>query len=208
MNKLRLEAMSDGVFAIAMTLLVFQVHIPTIPDGAYSVLGLWNALIDILPLISSYVVSFTVIAMYWTSHHAMFHFFTKSVNRTLVQINFLYLMLLAFVPFSTELLGTYSTNILALWVYGANIIALGSTAYGMFMYAIHSHEVDMHDVPHRTITQAKIRILLTPSFALLSMFVAFISTPLAFLLFVFPVIFNLIPGSLDRSERFLGITIR
>ena len=208
MNKLRLEAMSDGVFAIAMTLLVFQVHVPTIADGAYSVLGLWNALVDILPLITSYVVSFTVIAMYWTSHHAMFHFFTKSVDRTLVQINMLYLMLLAFVPFSTQLIGAYSTNILAVWVYGLNIIALGGTAFGMFMYAIHSREVDMHDVPNRTITQAKIRLLLTPAFALLAMIAAFVSSGFAFLLFVFPVIFNLIPGSLDRAERFLGITIK
>ncbi len=200
--------MSDGVFAIAMTLLVFQVHVPTIADGAYSVLGLWNALVDILPLITSYVVSFTVIAMYWTSHHAMFHFFTKSVDRTLVQINMLYLMLLAFVPFSTQLIGAYSTNILAVWVYGLNIIALGGTAFGMFMYAIHSREVDMHDVPNRTITQAKIRLLLTPAFALLAMIAAFVSSGFAFLLFVFPVIFNLIPGSLDRAERFLGITIK
>ena len=200
--------MSDGVFAIAMTLLIFQIHVPAISDGAYSVLGLWNALVDILPLITSYVVSFTVIAMYWTSHHAMFHFFTKNVNRTLVQINMLYLMLLAFVPFSTHLIGTYSTNILALWVYGLNIIALGGVAFGMFMYAIHSKEVDMHDVPKRTITQAKIRLLLTPTFALLAMIAAFISSGLAFLLFVFPVIFNLMPGSLDRAERFFGITIR
>lgn len=200
--------MSDGVFAIAMTLLVFQVHVPTIADGAYSVLGLWSALVDILPLITSYVVSFTVIAMYWTSHHAMFHFFTKSVDRTLVQINMLYLMLLAFVPFSTQLIGAYSTNILAVWVYGLNIIALGGTAFGMFMYAIHSREVDMHDVPNRTITQAKIRLLLTPAFALLAMIAAFVSSGFAFLLFVFPVIFNLIPGSLDRAERFLGITIK
>lgn len=117
-------------------------------------------------------------------------------------------MLLAFVPFSTQLIGAYSTNILAVWVYGLNIIALGGTAFGMFMYAIHSREVDMHDVPNRTITQAKIRLLLTPAFALLAMIAAFVSSGFAFLLFVFPVIFNLIPGSLDRAERFLGITIK
>ncbi len=208
MNKLRLEAMSDGVFAIAMTLLIFQVHVPTIPDGAYSVLGLWKSLVQLVPAIASYVVSFSVIAMYWTSHHAMFHFFTKSVNRTLVQINMLYLMILAFVPFSTELLGTYHTNILAIWVFGMNIIALGAVAYGMFLYAIHSKEVDMHDVPHRTMTQAKIRLLLTPSFAFLALLVAIMSAPLAFLLFIFPIVFNLIPGSLDSTEQFFGITIR
>ena len=57
-------------------------------------IGLWNGLLHLVPQIASYVVSFTVIAMYWTSHHALFHFFTKTVNRTFVQLNMLYLMLL------------------------------------------------------------------------------------------------------------------
>ena len=208
MNKIRVEALSDGVFAIAMTLLVIEVHVPHIADGAYSAIGLWSALGTLFPMFASYVVSFTVIAMYWTSHHAMFHFFTKNVNRTMVQINMLYLMFLAFIPFSTELLGTYPTNILAIWVYGANIILMGVTAFGMFLYAQRSKEIEMHDLEHRTMTQAKIRILLTPLFAFLAMIVAFVSIPLAFMLFVFPVIFNLIPGTLNATEKFLGITIR
>lgn len=200
--------LSDGVFAIAMTLLVIEVHVPDVVDGAYSWIGLWSGLVDLFPMVASYVVSFTVLAMYWTSHHAMFHFFTKNVNRTLLQLNMLYLMFLAFIPFSTELLGTYPSNILAIWVYGSNIILMGITAFGMFMYAQRSKEIEMHDLEHRTMTQAKIRILLTPAFALLAMLVAFVSIPIAFLLFVFPVIFNLMPGTLNATERFFGVTIR
>ncbi len=208
MNKARVEAISDGIFAISMTLLVIEVHVPHVADGAYSWIGLWGGITDILPMIASYVVSFTVLAMYWTSHHAMFHFFTKNVNRAMLQINMLYLMFLAFIPFSTELLGTYPTNVLAVWIYGANIICMGLTAFGMLLYAQRSHEIEMHDLEHRTMTQAKIRILLTPAFALLAMIVAFVSIPCAFLLFIFPVIFNLIPGTLNATEKFLGITIR
>lgn len=208
MNKARIETLSDGVFAIVMTILIFQIHVPVIPDGAYSVLGLWNALADIVPQIASYAVSFTVLAMYWTSHHALFHFFAKSVNRALLQLNMIYLMVLAFIPFSTDLLGTYNNNELAVWVYGLNIIFVGAAAYGMFAYALYSKEIDMHDISSRMITQAKIRSLLTPLFATLALFVSLFSPHLAFAFFIFPVIFNLVPGSLDATERFLGITIR
>ncbi len=208
MNKARLEALSDGVFAIAMTLLVIEVHVPDIVDGEYSVLGLWNGLLHLFPSIASYIISFTVLAMYWTSHHALFHFFAKTVNRPLVQLNMLYLMLLAFLPFSTALLGTYHTNVLALWFYGIHIILLGVIAYGMFIYALSSAEIDRHEVSHRGITQAKIRLLLTPSFALIAIIVGVFWPSIAFALFIVPVIFNLIPGSLDKAERYLGITIR
>lgn len=191
-----------------MTILIFEIHVPVIADGRYSLIGLWTALWEASPHIASYVVSFTVLAMYWTSHHALFHFFTRSVDRLLLQLNMLYLMCLAFIPFSTDLLGTYHTNVLAVWIYGANIIAMGAIAYVMFLYAVHSKKVDLHDISSRTITQAKIRILLTPSFALLAMIASCFSTIFAFPLFMMPVIFNLIPGSLDAAERFLGITLR
>lgn len=208
MNKARIEALSDGVFAIAMTILVIEIHVPEITDGGYSMIGLWSALTHLFPSIASYVVSFTVLAMYWTSHHALFHFFTKTVNRTLLQLNMLYLMLLALIPFSTALLAAYHTNLLAVWVYGANIIAMGLAQFLLFYYALHTDEVAMRDISSRTITQAKIRVMLTPSFALLAMIAAIFSAPLAFFFFMFPVLFNLIPGSLDATERFLGIQIR
>ncbi len=208
MNKARIEALSDGVFAIAMTILVIEIHVPEITDGGYSMIGLWSALTHLFPSIASYVVSFTVLAMYWTSHHALFHFFTKTVNRTLLQLNMLYLMLLALIPFSTALLAAYHTNLLAVWVYGANIIAMGLAQFLLFYYALHTDEVAMRDISSRTITQAKIRVMLTPSFALLAMIAAIFSAPLAFFFFMFPVLFNLIPVSLDATERFLGIQIR
>ena len=63
MNKARVEALSDGVFAIAMTLLVIEVHVPHIEDGGYSWIAMWNALSRLMPMIASYIISFTVISM-------------------------------------------------------------------------------------------------------------------------------------------------
>jgi uncharacterized membrane protein len=208
MNKARIEALSDGVFSIAMTILIIEIHVPVVADGAYSLLGMWNALSGLLPAVASYAVSFTVLAMYWTSHHALFHFFTKTVDRTLLQLNMLYLMLLVFIPFSTALLSNYHTNLVAVWLYGVNIIAMGVAQYILFIYAIRSKEIERHNISSRMITQAKVRILLTPSFAFLAMLIAIISEPLAFFMFIFPVVFNLVPGSLNATERFFGITIR
>lgn len=207
MNKARIEALSDGVFAIAMTLLVIEIHVPLLESGVNSINGLWSALLHLLPSIASYVVSFSILAMYWTSHHALFHFFTKTVNRTLLQLNMLYLMILALIPFSTALLASYHDNLLAIWIYGLNIILMGAAQFCIMLYALNSKEIEIHDVGPRTLKQAKIRTLLTPSFALLAMIAAVVSPALSFVLFIFPIVFNLIPGTLDATERFLGISL-
>lgn len=208
MNKARLEALSDGVFAIVMTILILNVHIPNVPDGAYSVLGLWNALTGLFPLIMSYMVAFTVLALYWTSHHAFFHFFTKTVDRTLTQLNMLFLMFLVFIPFTSELLGMYQKNIVAVWVFGANILVLGAVAYGMYAYSLASEKVELFPMTHHEKVQTMVRILLTPAFALIAMIVAFFSIPLAFLFLIVPVIFNLIPNTLGDVERMCGLEIK
>ncbi len=207
MNKTRIEALSDGVFAIAMTLLVIEIHVPVVADGAYSILSLWSALLHLLPSLASYIISFSILAMYWTSHHFLFHFFAKTVNRTLLQLNMLYLMILVLIPFSTALLAAYHTNLLAIWIYGFNIVVIGGVQYGILLYALNSEEIDTHDLKPRTMKQAKIRTLLTPLFAIFAMIAAIFSPSLAFFLFIFPVIFNLIPGTLDRAEKFFRISL-
>ena len=208
MNKERLEALSDGVFAIVMTLSVFSIHIPAVPDGAYSTLGLWNALGALFPLIVSYVVSFTILALYWTSHHAFFHFFTSTIDQTLTQLNMLYLMFIVCIPFTAELLGKYHENILAVWIYGANVLVLGAIFYGMYAYSTHSPNIELVPMTHHAKIQTIVRILLTPAFALLAMFAAFVSIPFAFFLFMLPAVFNIFPTALNKVEHLCGLTIK
>lgn len=200
MNKTRLENLSDAFFAIIMTLLVIELHVPEIPPTAETKVFL-EALWHNLPLFGGYFISFIVLSMFWVSHHALFHFFTKTVNRIFIQINMLYLMLLALIPFSTHLLSSYHQNTVAVIVYGLNILLISLTSLGMFLYALKSKEVETHEVSPRLMMQAKTRLTITPIFTLIGIFISFFAIPLAMFFYAFPVLFNIIPGTLDFIEK-------
>jgi TMEM175 potassium channel family protein len=97
-NKARIEAVSDGVFAIAITLLVLTVSQP----DDYSRLA--RQLGDRWPSLAAYMVSFAVIGIMWLNHHSIFAHFER-VDRTLFYLNLLLLMTIAFLPYPTGVLG-------------------------------------------------------------------------------------------------------
>lgn len=203
LNKNRLEALSDGVFAIVMTLLVINIQVPEFYPPLTDA-QLWTGLIQLLPLFTSYTVSFIVLVMFWISHHMLFHAFSYTLNRQLALLNMIFLMLLALVPFSSHLLGSYLTSFPAIFVYGFNILLLGLTLCCMFEYALRSHEIDNGDVSPFTIHQARIRLLLTPLFVFFGIITAYYSDiKIGLYLFAFPILFNIIPGSLTHAERLI-----
>ncbi|MFD5462840.1 TMEM175 family protein [Kitasatospora sp. NPDC127059] len=101
----RIEAFSDGVFAIAITLLVLEIKIPQ----AHGAAELWRALGAQWPSYFAYVVSFLVIGVVWVNHHALFaHLAT--VDRTLMFLNLLLLMLISVLPFPTAVVAQNLRN--------------------------------------------------------------------------------------------------
>ncbi len=139
MNKSRLEAFSDGVFSIAITLLVFNITIPTC-DYAH----LSQTLIEMLPKILSYVMTFTLIGLYWIGHHFYFDRI-KSVDGNFVWMNMLLLLLICIMPFPTGLLGRFPYQVIPLILYGINLIATNVLSFFMLMYLYkHKHLVNEH----------------------------------------------------------------
>ncbi|MFF7749483.1 TMEM175 family protein [Streptomyces sp. NPDC007971] len=98
----RVEAFSDGVFAIAITLLILEIKVPAAGEHG----GLWRALADQWPSYASYVVSFLVIGIMWVNHHQVFSYVAR-VDRTLMFLNLLLLMVVAAVPWPTAMLAEY-----------------------------------------------------------------------------------------------------
>ncbi|HZU14186.1 MAG TPA: TMEM175 family protein [Chloroflexota bacterium] len=98
MSKSRTEAFSDGVFAVAITLLIFNVQVP--PGGT----SLRTALVAMWPSYVSYIVSFATIGIIWVNHHAVFRA-VRRVDRPYLYLNLFLLMTVAFIPFPTALLG-------------------------------------------------------------------------------------------------------
>jgi len=204
MNKVRLEALSDGVFSIVMTLLVFQLAIPALgaqPSNA----ELLTALQNLIPLFATYFISFVVLTMFWVSHSFFYSTFTTQINRKLVLLNMIYLAFVALIPFSGRLLGAYDTVKIAAIVYGLNILVIGLVSSALLHYAIYSDEIDISHISSRLLKQARIRSFLTPFCTFLGIVCAVISVPVALFFFAFPIVFNMLPGTLDFVERTLGL---
>ena len=117
----RLEALTDGVFAIVMTLLVLELSVPVIAEGSvHTELG--KQLLDMWPKFLSYVVTFFMLGVMWFHHHRQFSQIKQS-DSILVWANIVYLMFVAILPFSTSLIGEYIEERLPVFIYGGNFIA-------------------------------------------------------------------------------------
>ena len=104
----RLEAFSDGVFAIAITLLILEIRVPTV-DQVEGESTLWSALIDLWPSYFGYLISFLVIGIMWINHHNIFKFL-DGVDHWLLAINLALLLCISFIPFPTALLAEHITH--------------------------------------------------------------------------------------------------
>src|SRR4030095_8317802 len=131
MSKTRLEAFSDGVFAIVITLLILNVHVP---DGRTLTL---QSLRPLVPPLATFVLRFIIVGVYWISHHHTLHFL-KEVNRRLLVLNLLVLLCVVFIPFPTSLLGTGFNNPLAVRLYGLSLMATNASVFIFLVYTTYA----------------------------------------------------------------------
>src|SRR5215472_5408495 len=134
MSKTRLEAFSDGVFAIVITLLILNVRVP---DGRTLT---FQSLQPLVPTLATFVLSFIMVGVYWIAHHHMLHFI-KQVNRRLLWLNRLVLLCVVFIPFPTSLLGTGFSNPLVVRLYGLSLIATNASGLFFWLYATAHQEL-------------------------------------------------------------------
>jgi uncharacterized membrane protein len=135
-NKGRLETLTDGVFAIIMTILVFNVSVPELilfAEGEYTSERLTDRLMELWPDILAYVVSFVTLSVYWVAHHRIFRWIVD-VDRPLIWINISFLMTIGLIPFSTGLLAQYRDQQISALIYSFNSILAGAIIYSLYLY--------------------------------------------------------------------------
>ena len=133
MPKSRIEAFSDGVFAIVITLLVLEIKVPSLA-GEPSDAALVAALIDELPVIVSCAASFFIIAIFWVSHHQFWHSLHHA-DWPLLWLNNLLLLFVVFIPIPTWMVGTYPTLHTPAVTFGAVMACAGLAFLAMRAYA-------------------------------------------------------------------------
>jgi uncharacterized membrane protein len=126
----RVLALSDGVFAIIITLLVLEVHVPELAKGQ----SLNEALREVRPSLVAFVISFVLAGMYWVGHRDLFALIRRT-DRGLVWLNILYLLPLCLLPFGASMLGRHDQEPVALRIYGLLLIAIAVMRVVIWLYA-------------------------------------------------------------------------
>lgn len=183
----RIETLADGIFAIAMTLLVLGISVPNLPVPATPEV-FSTYLLNILPEIFVYILSFILLAVFWLNHHIFF--IIKKTNITLMWINIFWLMSIAIVPFTTTLIGKYGQFQLSVLIFDFNMLIIGILYYAIFLYALRKDFI-VESVRAKSVQIQRSNLIL-PILAVIAMITSFFS-PIwsVFLFFILPVIFTI-----------------
>jgi uncharacterized membrane protein len=199
----RIKAFSDGVFAIALTLLILQVKVPS-PSQITGEADLQSFLLQQWPAYLSYALSVVIIGLYWVAHHGLFHYIRRA-NRMLLWLNILFLLCVTFIPFPAALMGEFSTYRTSVVIYGASLAAAGLVFDLMRWYATHQHRLVDKDLHPQVIRTARRRNLTGPLIYLLGIIVSFIpfnisgisGIQVCLALYVLVPVIYLLPGRTD-----------
>jgi uncharacterized membrane protein len=133
----RLAALSDGIFAVAMTLLVLDLHVPA-RDAIHSERDLWQALVVLSPRFLIFFMSVMTIGIFWVGQQTQLNHFARA-DRNLAWIHIGFLCAVSLIPFTTSLLAEFIHYRIALLFYWFNILLLGLVLYGSWSYATRAH---------------------------------------------------------------------
>jgi uncharacterized membrane protein len=181
-SKNRLETLVDGIFAIAMTLLVLGISPPK-PQGPLAPTVLPDMFFALIPQVFLYVVAFLVLALFWLGHHRQFHFVHR-IDPALLWINILILIAIVFVPFSTDVAGDYPAVVDAALVFHANMFIVGFLFFVQWRH-ICRHEHLCEPVPEKSIINRWFyRSMLVPSVAVAGGICCFFNPLLSLLVYL------------------------
>ena len=168
----RIEAFSDGVFAIAITLLIIEIGVPVVTDDE----SLGDALFDLWPKYFAYVLSFLIIGIYWANHHSFMRLFVRT-DHYFLMINVFFLMCIAFLPFPTAVLGEYLTHgddestAVAFYAFGLFLPAFGWLLVWLYGQWDNLIDENLHPAYDRFLT---IQFLASTALYLVTIFIALV----------------------------------
>lgn len=203
LNTNRIEAFSDGVFAIALTLLILEIKVPAIRDITNEE-QLQHFLLEQWPSYLSYALSGTIIGIYWVAHHGLFHYIKRS-DRGLFWLNILFLLCVTAIPFPTALLGEFSEYHTAVVIYGALLALTGIIFDVVRWYATTRHRLVDNTLSPALIRTAMRRNLMGPVIYLLAIALSFLpfnffgitGVQLCLMLYVVVPLLYIVPGRID-----------
>jgi uncharacterized membrane protein len=192
----RVEALADGVFAVAMTLLILDLRLPpeaharTQPEVLSALRSLW-------PQAVCYGMSFITIGTLWVAHRTSFHYIRRS-DRPLLWINILLLIFVSTIPFMTSLVSQYPRYPIPIGMYGVNLLCAVAMLYWNWKHATGRRHLASPELSERTIQAVSRRICIGPIFYLLGIAAALYKPWVSIVLYALVPVSYAFPGSVDR----------
>lgn len=196
----RIEGLSDGVFGIAMTLLIFKLDVPDISTSINFSATLKDSLVSMVPQFENYFISFIILGFYWTRHQLQFKHI-KNSDRFLLWINIFFLALIGLIPFTTGMVMKYSGHEVPQFLYCVNLVAVGLVLAVHWHYACKAKLID-HDLSGRYLKNITFLVFAMPvSFSVCAIAALFSSRLSTSLLYVIPILFFFVKKLQKRSEN-------
>jgi uncharacterized membrane protein len=192
----RVEALTDGVFAIVMTILVLELGVPIVMGESLPT-ELTGRLVAMWPEFLSYFVTFLMLGFMWSVHYYQFSRIRRS-DSVLAWINIIFLMFMSLLPFSTSLLGQHINEQVPVFIYGSNFIACMLFRYLQWTYATKNYRLIDSDISPVQIKQPKIMLLTGMGICVIGIGLSFINNIASICVFAGIIIFFIIRTTLYR----------
>ena len=189
----RVESLTDGVFAIVMTLLVLELSVPIIAEGSVQA-ELGKRLLEMWPKFLSYMVTFFMLGLMWFHHHRQFSQIRQS-DSVLVWTNTVYLMFVAILPFSTSMLGEYIEERLPVFIYGGNFIACWIFRYLIWSYATGNYRLVDRNIDPLEVKTPKIVYPIAITVFMIGIGIAFLNTIASICIFALMLAFLIVSSA-------------
>jgi uncharacterized membrane protein len=167
MEKNRMESLTDGIFAFAMTLLVTSM---ILPSDAIPTMSSGSALLSLLPDFYHYIIAFFVLAGFWMGHHEQFSR-VHHIDNNFLYLNIIGLFFVTLVPFSTSFIGDYNADVTATCLFELNLMVLGLIFALQWLYSTRKHRLVSPDYPEYEIRRRLCHGLIIPFISLVGIII-------------------------------------
>ena len=196
----RIKALSDGVFAISLTLLVLDIGIP-IHDQIKTESDLAHAFAKLTPKLLTYFLSFVTLGIFWTAHTSQLHYIEKS-DRNFNWLNLFFLLFITIMPFTTAFLSEFIHFKFAIGIYWLNLFIIGVMLFSVFYYGLKHHLFQHHLGAESDIIQAmKKRGIVAQSLYAIGATLSFINTYLSIAMLIAVQLFFVFGLSKSKPQK-------
>ena len=196
----RIEALADGIFAVAMTILVLELHVPALGPTTTDA-RLLPALESLVPNALSFVSGFVILGTLWIGHRYQFHYI-RSSNRTILWINLVFLLTISFLPFVVALIGTYGAMRVTCILYGATLVLAMTCLLVQWLYAAGpSRRLVSETLPPEVFAGLRNRVLMGMIGYGGGLLLALVAPRVSLICYVATPLLYLLPASFDRHVR-------